>query len=320
MNVSITCIEPELTDCIERNRASIVALALDRSLRRDRHTVMADAIANRTIDYLIWAIADADEQPLLDWVGTSLQKYVRDQSLFDILAATVSASLDLLVRDFGHVARSALVWLESIQRRIDLTVGASRLEFRDERFSLDSVDAKIDEVLYRLSQRDTLTAEHSRAVGLWCWRIAKKLGLSREETLLATRSGSIHDIGKTTTPLEILTAPRSLDADEWEIMRLHTMEGVKIVETIPELSQFVSAVRWHHERMDGTGYPDGLASSEIPLQARIVAVADAFNAMVARRPYRQPRSPSNALEELKRNSGSHFDPSIVAAMIDVVLQ
>jgi HD-GYP domain-containing protein (c-di-GMP phosphodiesterase class II) len=319
MNLTLRSSELDLTACIDRNRVSIVAMAMSRSLPQHRHTVLADALANRTLDYLLETIADDDEGSLIAWVTSNLCGSVLEQSLFNIFTASISSALDMAARDFGPTLSATYGWLEDVQRRIDLAVGASRREYNGEHFSLDSVDAKIDEVLYRLSERDTLTAEHSRSVGLWCWRIAKKMGFTRSETLLTTRSGTIHDIGKISTPIEILTAPRALDETEWRIMRMHTLQGVQALETIPELSSFVPAVRWHHERMDGRGYPDALSGSEIPVAARVVAVADAFNAMVARRPYREPLSPSAAVEELKRHSGTHFDPSIVSAMIDAAV-
>ncbi|HEV3155666.1 MAG TPA: HD domain-containing phosphohydrolase [Candidatus Baltobacteraceae bacterium] len=317
-NIALKADSAEYVQCIERNRELIAEIALNRSLPFERQTLLAAALANRTLDYLIAAMTEADDETLVAWVSISLRGFAREQSLFGLFVATISSTLDILLNNFGASAINVYSWLESALRRIDLAAGASRLEFHEERFTLDSVDAKIDEVLYKLSERDTITAEHSRSVGLWCGRIAKQLDLTKAETLLATRSGLIHDIGKIRTPLEILTAPRALTENEWEIMRNHTLEGVNAIENIVELGEFVPAVRWHHERIDGKGYPDRLDGSRIPLSAKIVAVADAFNAMVARRPYREPLSPSFAIEELKRHRGSHFEERIVNAMIDVV--
>ena len=154
---------------------------------------------------------------------------------------------------------------------------------------------------------------------MWCWRVAKRLELSRSESYVVTRSGLLHDIGKTMTPIDILTAPRKRTDDEWDVMRRHAAEGEQIVQQSSELHPFAPAVRSHHERFDGRGYPDRLERGFIPFSARIVAVADAFNAMIARRPYRPPLPPTQAIEELKRNSGTQFDPAVVEAMIDVVL-
>ncbi len=115
-----------------------------------------------------------------------------------------------------------------------------------------------------------------------------------------------------------MSAPRELDDSEWLIMKMHCIEGEAILHADPVLGELAVAARSHHERFDGGGYPDGLTGTEIPLPARVVAVADAFNAMIARRPYRTPVTPTVALEELQRMGGTQFDPAIVSAMGEVV--
>ncbi len=148
--------------------------------------------------------------------------------------------------------------------------------------------------------------------------MARRLTLSDEEITFVSRCGMIHDIGKVTTPKEILHAPRKLTDDEWVFMRSHTTAGEKIVLQDPNLSSFAPVVRWHHERLDGKGYPDGLSAADLSLYTRIVTVADCFNAMIGRRPYRPPMAPVKALEQLDANIGTQFDGEIVAAMHDVV--
>jgi putative nucleotidyltransferase with HDIG domain len=184
---------------------------------------------------------------------------------------------------------------------------------------LDEIDSRIDALVVRLEMKDLLTSEHSRAVAAWCTRLARRLGLDAGEVTFAARCGLLHDIGKVATPSEVLNAPRALNEREWVMMRAHAAAGEGIVRGIRELRVFAPAVRSHHERLDGRGYPDGLPASAIPLMARIVAVADCFNAMIGRRPYRLPMAPPRALEELTKNRGSQFDPEIVDAMVDVVL-
>jgi len=182
----------------------------------------------------------------------------------------------------------------------------------------DDVDVSIGTLLGHLDAAAPWTAEHSRAVSAWCSRIARTLGLSEAQIEFVTRCGLIHDIGKMRTPPDILNAPRGLTVTEWPIMQDHAAEGGRIVAELAELRPFVPIVRGHHERLDGNGYPDGLRLDAIPLAARIVAVADSFNAMIGRRPYRQPIPPAEALIELERNSETQFDPEIVSAMIRVV--
>jgi HD-GYP domain-containing protein (c-di-GMP phosphodiesterase class II) len=134
-----------------------------------------------------------------------------------------------------------------------------------------------------------------------------------------TRCGLIHDVGKTRTPTEILQAPRRLNSDEWAIMRDHAAEGARMIARQPLLSRFGPIVRGHHERLDGQGYPDGLRLGAIPMAARIVSVADCFNAMIGRRPYRLPMAPTEALNELECHRGTQFDPDVVEAMVRIVL-
>jgi HD-GYP domain-containing protein (c-di-GMP phosphodiesterase class II) len=183
---------------------------------------------------------------------------------------------------------------------------------------VDDIDESIAKLFEHLDAAAPLMAEHSRAVSAWCSRIARALDLDETQIEFVSRCGLIHDVGKMLTPAEILNAPRGLDDAEWAVMRDHAPAGGRIVAARERLAPFVPIVRGHHERLDGKGYPDGLRTTAIPLAARIVSVADSFNAMIGRRPYRLPMAPTEALDELERNRGTQFDPEIVAAMIRIV--
>jgi putative nucleotidyltransferase with HDIG domain len=198
--------------------------------------------------------------------------------------------------------------LATYRRRMPVTVG-----------HVDDIDAALEELFEQLDRSSPLMAEHSRAVAAWCSRLGRTLGLSEPEITFVSRCGLIHDIGKIHTPAEILDAPRKLTPAEWVIMRAHTTDGSVIVERVPILSAFVPIVRGHHERLDGKGYPDGVPGNAIPLAARIVAVADCFNAMIGRRAYRPAMPPTEALNELERHCGTQFDPEVVEAMVQIVL-
>jgi putative nucleotidyltransferase with HDIG domain len=182
----------------------------------------------------------------------------------------------------------------------------------------DGVDEAIAAFLVRLDETDPLSAEHSRAVSLWCRRLARRLVLPDDRCTFVMRGGMLHDVGKTTTPREILLAPRALTADEFATMRDHATAGATMIDEIERLRPFVPVVRSHHERLDGKGYPDRLSERDISLDVRIVAVADCFNAMIGRRPYRRPMTPANALDQLVQHRGTQFDPFVVEAMVDVV--
>ena len=155
------------------------------------------------------------------------------------------------------------------------------------------------------------------AVGGHAERVGRELGLDAAELVHVRRAAALHDIGKIAIPDEILHAPRALTDDEWAYMRQHTIIGERIISAAPELAEVAGIVRASHERWDGAGYPDGLAGEDIPLGARIVAVCDSWEAMTSSRAYRAAMSPTLALNEITRCSGSQFDPRVVAAFLAV---
>ncbi|MGZ4307288.1 MAG: HD-GYP domain-containing protein, partial [Solirubrobacteraceae bacterium] len=152
-----------------------------------------------------------------------------------------------------------------------------------------------------------------REVGRLSVLVGRKLTMNEEQLDELRRAAELKDIGKTAVPEAILSKPAPLDGDEWMFLRRHTLVGERILAAAPALSPVAALVRSSHERWDGSGYPDGLAGEAIPLGARIVAVCDAFDAMVAERPYSPQMSPQDAFAELHRKAGTQFDPDVVAA-------
>jgi len=148
--------------------------------------------------------------------------------------------------------------------------------------------------------------------------IAKRLGLSADEVASARIGAVLHDIGTVGVPDSILLKPGKLTAKEFDLMKRHPVLGNRLLAPIPALQQARAAVLAHHERYDGTGYPYGLANQEIPIAARIIAVADAFDAVTQTRVYRAGESAVRALDELSKGSGTQFDPDVVAAFFDTL--
>ena len=173
-------------------------------------------------------------------------------------------------------------------------------------------------LLAMLSEADPLTCCHSKATGEWARRLCSSLRLSKETTDFIVLSAILHDIGKVGTPRHILQKTGPLTDSEWTIMREHAVAGERILEQIPTLARCASVVRAHHERYDGAGYPDRLAADAIPFEARVVAVADAFHAMISDRPYRKAIAPRRALEILREGRGTQWDPVIVDAMLNML--
>jgi HD-GYP domain-containing protein (c-di-GMP phosphodiesterase class II) len=162
---------------------------------------------------------------------------------------------------------------------------------------------------------DPFTRGHSERVTEYAVAIARELGLSEQRVMTIEYASLIHDMGKISLQHSILLKPGKLTDEEWERMKTHPETGARIVSDLRFLRGAKDVVLHHHERFDGLGYPHGLAGSEIPLEARIVKVADAFDAMMSDRPYRPSLGTDAAISELERGKGSEFDPSVVDAFV-----
>jgi putative nucleotidyltransferase with HDIG domain len=300
---------------IDSARSEIAWRAVQSATLPEERTLAIDAIVDGLIARIGEASAGARATALADWLNATYDTHAELACLGPVLGATWRQVLET-GREQGLLKDSET--LLAIGEIVDEAIRKPRQSLLAAAESLDPIDAVISDLIARLFEKDVITGEHSRAVSSWCSRLARNLGLSAVETALVRRGGLLHDIGKVGTPEEILNAPRRLTMDEWTIMERHTLDGADIVADVPILDEFLPAIRNHHERLDGQGYPDGLRAEQIPLSARIVSVADCFNAMIGRRPYRPPMAPSRAIEELERIAGSHLDPEIVAAMIQVV--
>jgi putative nucleotidyltransferase with HDIG domain len=161
--------------------------------------------------------------------------------------------------------------------------------------------------------KDPYTFTHSKGVADVAETIGEAAGLSGKELSDIRSAALLHDIGKVGVPDAILTKPDNLSGEEWEIMKKHAAEGARIVGFVEELAPLVPLIRHHHERFDGTGYPDGLKGEAIPLGARILSIADAYDTMTTPRGYREVLSREDALEELRWCSEKQFDPGLVEA-------
>jgi len=169
-----------------------------------------------------------------------------------------------------------------------------------------------------IEAKDKYTSGHSQRVTEYSLLIAKKLNLSKEEMEMIKFCGLIHDIGKIGINESILQKPSKLTKNEYAEVKTHPVIGENVVKHVRFLKKGLPIIRHHHERYDGKGYPDGLKGEKIPLLARIIAVADAFDAMTSDRPYRKAFSPQEAIEKLKENAGTQFDPQIVKIFIDAL--
>jgi len=168
-----------------------------------------------------------------------------------------------------------------------------------------------------LDLKDLNTGVHSTRLAEWAVRIGQELGLAADRVEDVEVAALLHDAGKVGVPDAILRKPGPLDADEWRIMRMHPEFSWAVLRLVPGLERASLFALHHHEKYDGSGYPAGLRGEEIPIGSRIVSVIDAFDAMVAVRPYKEGLPCEEALRRLRADSGSHFDPVVVRHFIHI---
>jgi putative nucleotidyltransferase with HDIG domain len=191
---------------------------------------------------------------------------------------------------------------------------AEELERRTQRLASLQV-GMLSALLRTLDLRDRMTARHSAAVARYSKEIAKAIGCSEDEQELVHTAGLLHDIGKFIFPDRILKGGEKLTDEDWETIKLHPEEGAKIVSQIDGYGPVGEIILAHHERIDGKGYPRGLANDDVPLLSRIISVSDIYDVMTARDSYRTPVSSFDAITELRRVSGSQLDGKLVDAFI-----
>jgi putative nucleotidyltransferase with HDIG domain len=166
-----------------------------------------------------------------------------------------------------------------------------------------------------IDAKDPYTAGHSRRVAILSVAVGNQLGFDEEMLETVWAAAYLHDLGKLSVPLRVLAKTTALDEDEREEVRLHTSVGASILERIPSLRHLSTGARYHHERWDGLGYPEGLRGDHIPLLAQVLAVCDAYDAMTSNRAYRPSRDHETAMEEIARGTCIHFGPRPAAAFL-----
>jgi len=166
-----------------------------------------------------------------------------------------------------------------------------------------------------LDAKDPYTHGHSYRVSRYALLIGEELGLPDQQMQALEYAALLHDLGKIGIDGEIIAKPGKLTPEEFEMMKTHPVKGAKIIERLRFLKEAADVVKYHHERMDGNGYPEGLRGEQIPLAARILHVCDTFDAMTSSRPYREALSVERALEELERYRGTQFDANVVDALL-----
>ena len=229
----------------------------------------------------------------------------KDEALGSIM------TYDKSVRNY---TKSEVMLLSTFASQVAIAIKNAQLH---EKVNLNYLDT-INALALAVEARDPYTHGHSERVTAYAIEIARSLGLSKKQIKAIQFSGSLHDVGKIAISDTILRKPGPLTESERSIIQLHPLKGVNMLAPLKFLESGLPLIKHHHERFDGGGYPQGLKKTGIPIIARIFACADAFDAMTSDRPYRTSLTLKKAVEELKENAGSQFDPNVVKAFVSIL--
>ncbi|MFL6067004.1 MAG: HD domain-containing phosphohydrolase [Gaiellaceae bacterium] len=240
----------------------------------------------------------------------------------DLVVAGAARALSERGEGFAISAASGHINLpeEAVEADEALRLADQRMYARKVSSRVSAGEQSSGVLLRALTERHPKLGAHAIRVSELADALARRLGLSDKDVELARLTGRLHDVGKMAIPDVILEKPGPLTTDEWQFVRDHSKVGERILHGAPDLTSVAGLVRSSLERFDGTGYPTGLAGTDIPLVSRIVFVCDAFDAMTSPRPFADPLTIDAALAELARNAGTQFDPVVAAAFADVVAE
>jgi putative nucleotidyltransferase with HDIG domain len=306
----------EIRELLTARRRDLIERIV-RSTSTGNRTLKLDLLASRFVEQFAATVESGDAGEVARWFAGDARLSAQNEQLRGIVSAGCRAVV-ALVESSGALPETVRRELYEARRKIEHAAGTSSPIACAELPSPSSEkDRAIAEIVAGLERSDRETVEHSRAVAAWCARLCRTLGLSDDQTEFVTECGLLHDIGKTATPHGLLYKPGRLTEEEWSVIRSHPAIAAQMLEHVPALRHYTQHVRAHRERMDSRGYPDGLAGADIPIAARIVAVADAFHAMVTEHPYRGAMTPNAALAELVRCRAQQFDADVVEAMLKI---
>jgi len=201
--------------------------------------------------------------------------------------------------------------VQAVHSRLD------RIQSLQNTFITRSYRDALSAMAIAIEARDAQTGGHIKRVASSAGRLARALGWSDITVSEVELAAELHDIGKVIVPDNILNKPSSLTRSEWELMKKHPQEGVRILQPLQHIQILIDGVRHHHERYDGSGYPDGLAGKAIPAVGRLLAVVDAFDAMISERPYQKGIPVEPALARLQEQAGRQFDPDMVITFVNM---
>jgi len=305
-----------VVDDIKANRELIEGLLEGRGYDIRQASNGADALAQIRRSQPDAVLLDID-MPVMD--GITLCKAIKSDPITRLIPVVlITAASDRETRIRGLDAGADDFLTKPFDGAELLARTRALLRDRSLNKRLDATETVLLAVGRAVEARDRYTIDHAERVGQFARALGRQIGLDTEELDQIYMGGVLHDVGKIAIRDAILLKPGPLDPAEWETMRSHPVEGERICQPLRSTSAVLPTIRHHHERFDGGGYPDGLSGEDIPLHARLVAIADAWDAMTSNRVYRNSLGEAEALRRLEESAGKQWDDALIAEFIELV--
>lgn len=305
-NMRVSCVKSgaEAVKFLQGSRPDIILLDIHMPVMDGFDTLKAIRESTPASDIpVIFLTADDDNDMETKGLKAGAMDFIRKPFLPEVFLMRVRHTIELV----------------RLQTNLEKEVEEKTKKISEQHEKLKRLSGQIVMALSgAIDAKDTYTNGHSTRVADYSREIARRAGLSKEAQDDIHMMGLLHDVGKIGIPDGIINKTAKLTDEEYNIIKTHPVLGEGILKNITEFPQLMTGARWHHERYDGKGYPDGLAGDDIPVEARIIAVADSYDAMSSRRSYRDVLEQSHIRSEMEKGKGTQFDPTFAEIMINMI--
>ena len=305
-NLRVSCLKSgeDATKFLQENRPDLILLDVHMPGMNGFDTIAAIRENKETADIpVIFLTADDDSNTEKKGLEAGAMDFIKKPFVPEVLLLRVRHTIELI----------------RLQTNLAYEVEKKTQEVTAQHEKLEKISRQIATTLSgAIDAKDTYTNGHSTRVAEYSREISRRAGFSEEVQDEIYMMGLLHDVGKIGIPDAIINKPAKLTDEEYSIIQKHPVTGAKILKNITEFPKLSTGARWHHERYDGKGYPDGIAGEEIPMEARIIAVADAYDAMSSRRSYRDVLPQAKVREEVEKGKGTQFDPVFAEIMLSMI--
>ena len=305
-NLRVSCLKSgeDATKFLQENRPDLILLDVHMPGMNGFDTIAAIRENKETADIpVIFLTADDDSNTEKKGLEAGAMDFIKKPFVPEVLLLRVRHTIELI----------------RLQTNLAYEVEKKTQEVPAQHEKLEKISRQIATTLSgAIDAKDTYTNGHSTRVAEYSREISRRAGFSEEVQDEIYMMGLLHDVGKIGIPDAIINKPAKLTDEEYSIIQKHPVTGAKILKNITEFPKLSTGARWHHERYDGKGYPDGIAGEEIPTEARIIAVADAYDAMSSRRSYRDVLPQAKVREEVEKGKGTQFDPVFAEIMLSMI--